>query len=180
MKRNWSPAFTTHLHSVRSHLYRCWLCGLQRGFSLRFRSDVNVVKSPRTHFVRIEDLNPSGLAGFPYRRRSCSLALLWPKCDSQAAGANATMTQCGDPGIGSGALLAITMSFLSNFSLTPDFRRLRARWRMQSPTTSWLDLHRLIERHCCMLHSNNTRNLDQKIDNGGTRARCWNRPSRLE
>jgi hypothetical protein len=71
--------------------------------------------------VRIEDLNSSDLAGFPYRHLSSFLALLWPKCDSLAG--NARMTQCGelvpldDYGLSCGALLAIAISFLSDFSL---------------------------------------------------------------
>ncbi len=84
------------------------------------------------------------------------------------------MTQYGDPvsldesGIGCGALLAIAMSFLSNFSLTPFDLSSSARQAAGA----------LI--NCFMLHSNNTCNLDQKIDKGGTRSRCWNHPSRLE
>jgi hypothetical protein len=60
------------------------------------------------------------------------------------------------------------MTFLSNFSLTP--------FDLSSPARQAAGV--LI--NCFMLHSNNTRNLDQKIDKGGTRARWWNHPSNLE
>jgi hypothetical protein len=78
-----------------------------------------------------------------------------------------TLIPLDDYGLGCGALLAIAMSFLSNFLAPFDFSS-SARQVAEALISG------------CMLHSNNTRNLNQNIDKGGTTARCWRHPSRLE
>jgi len=64
------------------------------GFSLRFEAMSMLSNRPELTLVRIEDLNPRGLAGFPYRHLSCFLALLWPKCDRLADGLLAAANYC--------------------------------------------------------------------------------------
>jgi hypothetical protein len=73
-----------------------------------------------------------------------------------------------DYGLSCRALLAIAISILSDFIFS-------ARFDFSSSVRQVADA--LVSGG--MLHSDNTRNLNQ-TDKGGTRARCWNHPSHSE